>query len=317
MLPGRFHRDVARANRALRRVVGLAPRWPLAGDGSRQRGLEAATARDIRRFRARRPDPGRRAPDFVIIGAPKCATSWLRRALAGHPAIAIAGEEIEFFSSNLEMGLSAYLDRLAEGSSALDATGLAARRPYAECRLGEKSASLCVMPEARIRLMRDLMPDAKLILMIRDPVNRHWAHAKRFFGLRLFGTKGSFDPAAIPAGDLAEFFRRTKALGEYSLMLERWGGIYGGAAMLTIVLEEIARDPAAVVRQALAHIGAPADAAVEAGASLRKRRNRGPDMPMPEGVEASLLALFAPEYERLRGLLGERVLATWPLRYGP
>ena len=44
---------------------------------------------------ASRPLP---RPDFVIIGAPKCGTSWLQRALAQHPDIVMVPDEIEYFS---------------------------------------------------------------------------------------------------------------------------------------------------------------------------------------------------------------------------
>ena len=47
--------------------------------------------------------------------------------------------------------------------------------------LGEKSAGYCGISRSRIKLVRRLLPDARLILMVRDPVARHWSHAKRYF----------------------------------------------------------------------------------------------------------------------------------------
>ena len=50
--------------------------------------------------------------------------------------------------------------------------------------IGEKSAGYCGISASRIRLVHRLLPEARLILMVRDPVKRHWSHAKRYFRRR-------------------------------------------------------------------------------------------------------------------------------------
>src|SRR6476620_438523 len=37
-------------------------------------------------------------PHFIIIGAPKCGTSWLRAALDQHPEVLMLPDDVEYFS---------------------------------------------------------------------------------------------------------------------------------------------------------------------------------------------------------------------------
>lgn len=267
----------------------------------RQGRLEARTARDIDRFVARgRPA---RVPDFVIIGVPKSATSWLRAALDRHPAIGTVQEEIEFFGANFEIGLDAYLARFAEGSAALDRRNAAGKRPYGSLRLGEKSASLAATSEARIGLMQRLMPEARLIIMLRDPVERHWAHAKRFFSKRRFGKK-AFAVEEIPPAELEAFFLAAQRFGRYREMLERWWRVFGRESLLVLWQEEVADDPAAVLDRSFRHIGVDPDESV-AMEPAANGRNRGPAMPMPPPVRDRLESMFVDEYRHLQDLFGD------------
>jgi len=109
-------------------------------------------------------------PNALIGGAPKCGTTSLADALAGHPDIFIPyRKELSFFhaDSNYERGLDWYERFFVEGSDKpirLEATPdyLASRK---SCR----------------RIREDL-PGCKLIFLIRDPVAR--AHSHYWFRVR-------------------------------------------------------------------------------------------------------------------------------------
>ena len=76
-------------------------------------------------------------PDFLIVGAPKCGTSWLQRALAQHPDIVVVPDEIEYFSSHLDFSLEWYLGHFARELAAAGRTDGPGRL------IGEKSARYC------------------------------------------------------------------------------------------------------------------------------------------------------------------------------
>ena len=96
-------------------------------------------------------------PDFIIIGAPKCGTSWLQRALAQHPNIVMVPDEIEYFSCILTFRSS--------GISTISFAGLqiGGRNGLGTVALiGEKSARYCSIELDRIGMMHRLLPDARL-----------------------------------------------------------------------------------------------------------------------------------------------------------
>jgi hypothetical protein len=51
------------------------------------------------------PAGTRALPHFLIIGAPKCGTSWLAGALRRHSRVLMVPDEIEYFSSHIDRPL--------------------------------------------------------------------------------------------------------------------------------------------------------------------------------------------------------------------
>ena len=151
-------------------------------------------------------------PDFLIIGAPKCATSWLGGALARQPHILMVPDEIEYFSSHLDRNLDWYVSQFEEvlASSPKKERLSKGERLF----LGEKSAAYCALSPARIKLIHRLLPDVPLVLMIRDPVKRHWSHAKRYFS-KTKAQKRGYD-SLDSRNQLKRFFTRTRRFSEFS-----------------------------------------------------------------------------------------------------
>jgi hypothetical protein len=102
----------------------------------------------------------RNLPHFVIIGAPKCATSWLVVNLRKQPEVFMPAPELHFFNRNYHRGVEWY-------QSIFDAA-----RPGQ--LVGEKSASYLADPAVPER-MKELLPNAKLIVQIRNPVDRAYS----------------------------------------------------------------------------------------------------------------------------------------------
>src|SRR5271166_5821623 len=99
------------------------------------------------RFRAQRPD-------FLIISPPKTGSTWLANNLRRHTQIFVPSiKEIRYFSSFFKsLDLSWYLDQLAPGSGQSK---------------GEASPSYALLPVDRIRLIRWLVPDVKIVFLMR------------------------------------------------------------------------------------------------------------------------------------------------------
>jgi hypothetical protein len=112
-------------------------------------------------------------PNLVVIGAQKCGTSGLHYYLSLHPEIAMSSpKELNFFIAerNWARGVEWYVRHFD---------------PDARVR-GESSPNYSAYPHhAGVpERMHSLIPDARLIYLVRDPVERiaaHWVHnyAKR------------------------------------------------------------------------------------------------------------------------------------------
>jgi hypothetical protein len=126
-----------------------------------------------------------RFPDFIIAGAMKCGTTSLHNILSSHPDIFIPQREIHFFDiddinqhpdffifSNgnwyypqFETNFEKYLNWYRAFFSPAHETQL----------IGEDSTTYLASPKAPERIAK-LIPDVKIIVMLRDPASRTYSH---------------------------------------------------------------------------------------------------------------------------------------------
>jgi sulfotransferase family protein/BRCA1-like protein len=236
-------------------------------------------------------------PQFIIIGAPKCGTSWLQGALGQHPDIIVVPDEIEYFSSNIgKQPIEWYLDHFDQHVKALAAS------KAAHYLLGEKSAHYCVLSRDGIQAVRDLLPDVRLILMMRDPVSRHWAHTKRYFSKARIAEREGGDVLSVPRDRLYDFMVRSRNLGEYSTMIDDWTSIFPAEQLLLVAQEHALASPRATFDAVLGHIGLAATYDPASIPLLTRQRNRGPVVEMPSEVGEFLESMFAAERQRCRDI---------------
>ena len=149
-----------------------------------------------------------RLPDFLLLGAPKCGTSALHAALARHPGLYLSEpKEPKFFLTDGPP------PRTGGGPGDVATWGehvwrrtdyealFAAAPPGARC--GESTVFYLYDLAAQLRI-RELLPAARLIAVLRDPVERahsNWAHL-RGPGWNRNPTRGGTgrEPARVAAG---------------------------------------------------------------------------------------------------------------------
>jgi len=112
---------------------------------------------------------GRTRPDFLFIGGAKCGSTSFAIYLDAHPQVCIRGpKEPNFWSWGQYQ--KEYQDFFVNESPIA--------RPVAEVRVsGEFSTSYLLHPLAPRRIYAAL-PEAKIILMLRNPVDRAYSHYK-------------------------------------------------------------------------------------------------------------------------------------------
>ena len=258
------------------------------------------------RLAAARVDPRERAlPDFVVIGAQKAGTSSLYGQLSAHPSVVPAvRKEVHFFDrAPAPLGhyrawfpRRAVLDRL----TARTGQGIT----------GEATPFYLCHPAVPAR-MRAVLPDVRLIAVLRDPVARAisgYHHAVRV-GDETRSIEVALDPSAVdepaPEPDAAWYdapdcplrLHGYLARGRYAEQLERWFAVYPREQVL--VIDSVALRDGRVPAEVLAFLDLPgaSDAPVP-------DRNVGVYAAPASDLEATLRDYFRPHDERLRALLG-------------
>jgi hypothetical protein len=240
-------------------------------------------------------------PTFVIIGAQKSGTRWLRYNLGRHPDVYTADVEPNFF-----------IDDRAD-----DPTGAEWYRSHfatwsGEPIVGEATPAYMIWhhdPDRSAARMQRWIPDARVVAILRDPVDRFRSavihHIK----------KGRLDPGVDPLtlalpkpppGDRLSLVTG----GWYAASLRPYVDRFGD--QLLVVLTDDARDdPAGLYRRVLAHIGAPAaDGPPDLDAVRFSNEPTAGVEPFDPATRARLYELYAAEIDALERLIG-RDLSAW------
>lgn len=178
-----------------------------------------------------------RLPEFIIIGASKSGTTTLWQYLRRHPDVYLAEpKEPEFFSKDdrFALGLDSY--------KALFAPALEGQR------CGEASTTYTRWPHfadvpAR---MAEVVPDAKLIYIMRHPVDRTYSNYRH--RMRLDVPRWSFEEAL----DADPMFVDTSM---YMLQIQKYLEYFPRESLLCLLLEDLVREPNTVLAQVQHHIG--------------------------------------------------------------
>jgi hypothetical protein len=178
-----------------------------------------------------------RLPDFVVIGAMKCATSTLHDQLAVQPGFFMSTpKEPNFFSDDAvyARGLDWY-----KGLFAAAAEG---------DLCGESSTHYTKRPRLSRTLerMRPVLPHARLIYVMRHPIDRLVSHYVHEWTERR--VSGPIDQEIGINPDLVNFSR-------YGMQLEPYLESYGPENVLPIFFERMVRHPQETLEHVCGFIG--------------------------------------------------------------
>jgi hypothetical protein len=278
---------------------------------------------------------------FVGIGAQKSGTTWLAKTLASHPDIFVTPvKEIHYFDhiAGLTEHLSdrkrrsrhrKYFQRLLTQWSRLGEHR--AQRPWwraymsspiddrwyqslfqhrGKCRFaGEITPEYAIIGRAGLEHIRRLAPEARVIFIMRNPVDRMWSqvlHQCRSRGLD--ATRQTTD--AIVAM-LAE--PRFAELGDYATTLDDMNAVFRRDQTLIMFYEDMHTDRLAALRDVCRFIGA--DFQERYFNELGRRFNRSQQAALPQPVRDHLQAMCRAQVEAVQQRLG-RIPPQWAAEFG-
>jgi hypothetical protein len=257
--------------------------------------------------------PGGVLPDLLVIGAMKAGTTTLFDLLCEHPGfVPPRAKEIHFFSMPRNFGRGEAWYR-AHFPTARAMARAAERLGYAPAT-GEATPTMST-PMYAGNAAR-IVPGARLVVTLRDPVERAWSHYQH---MRRHAFPERLDFAAAIDADLARyarglrltpdnFRRQAPALvkrgyvqrGHYAEQLEHWLRFFPRERMLVLNFDRWKRDPARAADAIARFVGLPPHAF-----SNRRANVGGYDRTVPADCRERLAAHYRPHNRRLYELLGD------------
>lgn len=202
-----------------------------------------------------RAEEARGLPDFIMVGAPKCGTTSLHAMLALHPEVFIPENEVFFFDVDDVIvhpdffihrdGLS-FHDYDAQFEEYLDWYRSVFSGALPGQLIGEDSTTYLCAPDAARRIA-SLLPDAKLIALLRDPVDR--AYSQYLHDVRAGRHSLSFERTLRTNPDTS------LGRGFYAEQLERYRGFMEAGQMQVYFFEDLVAEPLVVLRQVCDFLG--------------------------------------------------------------
>ena len=272
-----------------------------------------------------------RLPDFIGVGPPRTATTWLHEVLSGHVGLPEGVKETDFFVWQYSKGLEWYAAHFRNCSPDLP--------------IGEFSPNYFAGAQTRERVARDI-PGCKIICTLRDPVERTYSHYRKMREGEYFS--GSFEECIEKRPGVLN-------VSKYASQVSEWRRLFRAQNVLVLIQDDLKCNPQDYVNQVCDFIQIPRiqlansaseDKMVNAISSLPRNshiaravrvvRDRlqkrgfytavnlfkgtklrnflfsgGPAFePLRGETDARLRELFRPEVEALEDMLG-RDLSTW------
>lgn len=234
--------------------------------------------------------------DFVICGTQKGGTTALHAHLAAHSRICMSTKkEVHFFDdeSRFERSGVDYADYHAHFE------------PEPEHVVVGEATPIYLYWKAAPARMRAYNPDLKLVVLLRNPIERAFSHwnMQRSRGREHLGFEeavhGERDRAreALPLQDRAHSYVDR---GFYSVQLERLWGCFGRDRVLVLRSDALRTDPAPALDRITRFLGIDPFEGVRARSANARRY----EAPMGDAIGDRLRTAFREEIETLETLLG-------------
>jgi hypothetical protein len=253
-----------------------------------------------------RPGP-RELPTYFIVGAKRAGTTSLDEYLNAHPLVlrGLVEKGCRYYDVNYGRGPAWFRQQLLPTAEVDRLERRLGRRPI----LGESSPYYAFHPEAAARIAQDV-PDARLIFVLRDPVERAWSHY-RYEVARGFEELDWAEAFAREEERLAHADTATRehnhrhfsytARSRYAEQLVRLRSHFDPEQVLVIESERLFDEPGPTMERVFRHL------ALEPVPMSSYETFKGQSASaVPAGAAELLRAAVADDVARLEGLLGWR-----------
>ncbi|MEM9740216.1 MAG: sulfotransferase [Pseudomonadota bacterium] len=268
-------------------------------------------------------------PTFICPGAQKAGTTWLHKTLQEHPDFWMPPQKEVDYLAEFPKSREKYGVRLAAVEERW------ANRPKNQWRVdwwrlftsewnldkygelfapagaklsGDVSPNYSMMSAQEVMRAASVAPEAKIVILLRDPVARAWSHARHVV---FRGPKADLpEDERQAATEQFAMSKRCLGNGDYVSIINAWRSAFGSEKVFVGFYDDLATQPQLLLSQILAFLGAnapPTREDDEIGAVV----NQGTSMSCSEETLTALKAHYAPMVEQLRTMLPEQGSPDW------
>jgi hypothetical protein len=240
-------------------------------------------------------------PDFVIFGAQKSGTTWWFRLIEQHPGVVQPKNqrpELHFF------------DRLWAdwpGEEAISRYHRYFPRPTGSL-IGEKTPEYLSCPWAP-PMAKVAAPDAKAIVLLRDPVERYvsgLSHQDRG------GLISEVEGDGRLFGDRLRTVTDAISRGQYATQLGWLADAFGADNLQILQYERCAAGATGQLSRTFEFLGLPPHKLPKAELARPRNMAKLEKVEVPQAHIDLLRRYYRPEVERLAGLMPDLDLSLWP-----
>lgn len=215
------------------------------------------------------PSPGnqlKQVLDFIVIGAQRSGTTSVFEYMRGHPELAVPPEkEIPYFThARHPLSWEEYIRRLFADADPGKRWGTVTPQYMVGGLTGRDLDTMVDRGNPRIvpERVRERCPDARLIAILRDPIERARSHHG-------WASEGGWE--SRPFDEVIADLLRPQALtsararpdertgyvvwGEYGRILDGYFAVFPREQMLVVYMTELKQDPAEVMRRVFEFVG--------------------------------------------------------------
>jgi len=227
-------------------------------------------------------------PDFLCIGAQKGGTTWLFRNLAKHPQIYIPSNlphaDVHYFDIYYYKSLRFYANFFLDGQDKIK---------------GENTPAYGVLPEKEIRRIKELLPDVKILIILRNPVERAWSHARMHFF-----KNGNKNIDEVRPEYFFHHFKSKRSIdrGSYSKIIDIWQKYYKDQLFIGF-FHDIENNPKSILHDVFSFLGVNTNVEWEEF-DLTRKVNAGKQLEIPEKYRDFLLNIYSDELFKLKQEFG-------------
>jgi len=209
-------------------------------------------------------------PNFLIIGGAKCGTTSLYGYLVQHPNIMELYDnrkEINYLDRKLSKGLNWYKGHFPARNEIKELEN------HLGCKVlvGEATTSYIYHPNAP-QLVKELMPDVKIIAVLRNPIDRAYSQYHHEFRKRreqlTFEEAIDMEPRRLDGEYekiIADKYYHSEERhdhsyldrGKYAEQLDRWFQYFSRERFLILKSEDLFQNPAPIYKKVLDFLGLP------------------------------------------------------------